>query len=327
MGQCSANLSNSSAVMFGWLGDRLPRRHGIFLFGISCLLGATLLLSLGRNMALLMFGRFFQGLAAAVVWTSGLAILTDLFGQGRYGEAMGYGQTSVSIGTTCAPLMGGVVYSRGGYQAVSAMSNGAVALSLVLALIMVEPQRRTEQGEQSSGKGGQDYSQDQDSDEQEAPPLNGHTPELPNEWSALIPKTFQPRKVRHGPAYPFLLRSGRILAAMGGIFTFSFVIVSFEGIIPLFVKETFHWDSIHAALIFLTWIIPGFLGPIAGKTVDRYGSKWPAIGGFSFAVAPLILMRLVTRDSTGHKVLLCALLTMVGEYRSPFAPGAPPFSQ
>ena len=303
-------------MVFGWLGDRLPQRRGIFLFGLVCLLLATVLLAVGRHIVLLIIGRFLQGLAAAVVWTSGLAMLADIFGKERYGEAIGYGQSSVSIGTTSSPLLGGLVYSRGGYSAVSAMSIGTVALSLALGLLMVEP--KPEPGPESVpetapiNKGLDGLSVDSSSTECGSDPSTANEYD-PDERSALIPKFVNIKKPNHKPAYPLLLRSGRVLAAMGGIFTFAFVLISFEGIIPLFVKETFHWNSIHAALIFLTWIIPGMLGPIAGKTADRFGSRWVAVGGFLFTVAPLVLMRLVTRDTTTQKVLLCSLLTLVGK--------------
>lgn len=146
---------------------------------------------------------------------------------------------------------------------------------------------------------------------------NGHPPVVqPDERSPLIPKSFigtSKKDVAKWPAYPKLLCNGRILAAMAGIFTYSFVLINLEGMIPMFVKDTFHWDSAHAALTFLSWIIPGFLGPLAGKGSDRFGPKWIAIGGLLFAVPPLILMRLVTQNVLLHKILLCGLLTLVGK--------------
>ncbi len=297
--------------MFGWVGDRLPRRHALFLFGLLMLLVATALLSLGRHVIVLVFGRLLQGLSAAVVWTSGLALLTDIFGPARYGEAVGYTHTCVSVGTTAAPLLGGVVYAHGGYSAVSAMSTGTVAISFALALMMVEPNANTP----APGISAPDI-KNQSPASEEVSSIDSTSIEsssdLPDERSPLVQNN--PKEgVVYRPAYPMLLRSGRILAAMGGIFTYSFVVISFEALIPLFVKETFHWDSTHAALIFLSWIIPGFLGPIAGKASDRFGSRWIAVGGFLFAVPPLVCMRFVTKNSTSEKVLLCGLLTLVGE--------------
>ena len=311
-------------MVFGWAGDKLPKRHPIFIFGIVCLLIATILLATGRHIALLIVGRFLQGLGAAVTWTSGLALLTDAMGEGRFGEAVGYAQTAVSIGTTSAPLLGGVVYAHGGYSAMSAMSIAVVVFSLTLALTIVEPSaggdRYESIGHQApsdinkathdsfddiskSGLGWNDSSADQSSSESL------------DERSPLIPKPRDKKHPKGLTAYPLLLRSGRILAAMTGVFTYAFVIISFETMIPLFVKDTFGWNSMHAALTFLSWIIPGMLGPLVGKTVDRFGPKWIAIGGFLFPVAPLILMRLVNHNSTSQQVLLCSLLTLIGMFR------------
>lgn len=281
----------------------------MFLFGVLMLLVATAFLAFGRTLVVLVFGRLLQGLSAALVWTSGLSLLTDTYGQERHGEAVGYAQTSVAIGTTSAPLLGGLVYARAGYSAVSTMSVTTVAISIALALMMIEPEAKTEldeRGPRSSGSGNENHTV--------ASEIIEPVSELPDERSILIQKNnSEDNGFGNRPAYPLLLRSGRILAPMGGVFTFAVVIVSFEGIIPLFVKETFHWNSARAALIFLSWIIPGFLGPLAGKASDRLGPRWVAVGGFLFAVPPLISMRFVTKDNTSHKVLLCVLLTLVGK--------------
>lgn len=290
------------------------------------LLIATVLFSVGRHLVTLVFGRLLQGLAAALVWTIGLALLTDTFGQQRYGEAVGYAHASVIYGTTSAPLLGGVVYARGGFSAVSAMSFGVVALSIALALMMIEPKTETGLNEPASpahlfSVGGinnrtivsEEVSRKGRSEQ--SPTRIEPASDLPDERSALIRKYDKEGNLRNRPAYLLLLRSGRFLAAMGGIFAYAVVIVSFDGMIPLFMKETFHWGSTRVALIFLTWIIPGFLGPIAGMASDRLGPRWIVVGGFLFAVPPLILMRLVTKDCTSHKVLICGLLALVGKFK------------
>lgn len=321
-------------VFFGWLGDRISRRHPIFLFGLLNLLAATLILALGRRIEILILGRILQGISASVVWTSGLGLLTDIFGQERYGEAVGYANTAVSVGTTTAPLLGGLVYSNGGYAAVSIMSAGVLAFSLLLAFLMVEPKPADPLADFKSHAGtghGNGYVNGHANGHAKGH-ANGHAngnanstngrphdhahtadSEDADESSPLISdKPLQPCR-RSTPAYGLLLRSPRILAAMGGVFTFSFVMISMEGMIPLFVKDTFGWSSTQAALTYLAWIIPGFLAPAAGKASDRYGSRWIAISGLLFTVPPLILMRMVTFDSDSQKVLLCSLLSLVGE--------------
>lgn len=129
-------------VLFGWIADKLRRPHVLFISGLLTLLAATSFLSFGHQFPILVAGRCLQGFSASLVWTSGLTLLTNVFGKERNGEAVGYTQTTTSIETTAAPLLGGLVYAQGGYSAVCAMSMATVGISLVLALIMVEPDSR-----------------------------------------------------------------------------------------------------------------------------------------------------------------------------------------
>ncbi len=77
-------------------------------------------------------------------------------------------------------------------------------------------------------------------------------------------------------------------------------------------QQTFHWDSAGAGLIFLAIMIPGFAAPLVGWTSDKYGARWLTVTGFVLAIPFWVLLRLVTHDSLGQKVLLCALLSLIG---------------
>jgi MFS family permease len=87
---------------------------------------------------------------------------------------------------------------------------------------------------------------------------------------------------------------------------------AFESTLPLLTKETWHWDSVGAGLIFLPMIVPSFISPIVGAIGDRYGPKWPTTFGFFFATPMLICLQFVYEDSLSHKILLCGLLLGVG---------------
>lgn len=87
---------------------------------------------------------------------------------------------------------------------------------------------------------------------------------------------------------------------------------AFDSVIPLYVQRIFHWDSIGAGLIFLAVFIPGFLAPLVGWASDKYGPRWPTVIGFTLAIPFWVLLRFVTYDSLGQKVLLCALLALIG---------------
>lgn len=311
-------------MIFALIGHRVTRRRALFLYGLLNLAVATLIIAVARNIGVLVAGRILQGVSAATVWINGLAIITNTLGQERYGEAIGYTQSSVSLGTTAAPLLGGIAFARGGWPAVSAMTIGTAFLSIVMALIMLEPETKARAKEQ--GLSAQKYEPADNGAQTVRSEVGGRpswnkqshtvvgTPIEPSdERTPLVKSNGIKSSVVKRPPYLILLRSGRVLAAMGGLFTFAVVLFSFEGLVPLYVKETFHWNPTKTALIFLAWIIPGFLSPVAGNLSDRFGSRWFAVGGLLFAVPPLIFMRFAYENEIAHKVLLCGLLALVGK--------------
>ena len=123
---------------WGWYSDRHESRRTPFLLGLVLLLGATLLLWLAPNTGVAVLSRIMQGLANTVIWTTGLAIMVDTAGEGCVGEYMGYVGLALNAGTVIAPLLGGVVFARRGYNAVFAMTFGLIALDILLRVTMIE---------------------------------------------------------------------------------------------------------------------------------------------------------------------------------------------
>lgn len=123
----------------GWVSDRISMRRLPFLFGLITLAGATLFLTLGQTLPLLIIGRLLQGVSAAIVWTAGIALLVDTIGsQKDIGYALGFVTLSMSAGLLVAPLLGGVVFSKGGFYQVFAMCFGLLAIDVVCRLFMIE---------------------------------------------------------------------------------------------------------------------------------------------------------------------------------------------
>lgn len=88
--------------------------------------------------------------------------------------------------------------------------------------------------------------------------------------------------------------------------------ISWDTVLPLFVKDTFGWSSTAAGLIFFCIFIPGFISPVVGWVCDRHGARWPSTAGFLASIPPVVCMRFVTEDTLAHKVLLGALLALLG---------------
>lgn len=87
---------------------------------------------------------------------------------------------------------------------------------------------------------------------------------------------------------------------------------AFDTVVPLYVKDTFHWNSTAAGLVFICCMVPGFASPLVGKLSDRYGARWLSVAGFVLSIPPLVCLRFVTSNTLAHKALLCVLLGLLG---------------
>lgn len=123
--------------LVGIYADHTSSRRWPLLIGLFALGASTILLCLGKTIALLVIGRLLQGLSAAIVWSVGLALLADTFGD-KIGMAMGYSGISMSLGLLVSPAIGGAVFDREGYYAVYYVAFGCIALDIILRLILIE---------------------------------------------------------------------------------------------------------------------------------------------------------------------------------------------
>lgn len=306
------------------------------LLGLFALCGSTIMLMLARNVTLMIVGRILQGFSGSIVWTVGIALLVDTVGEKEIGEVLGWIALSLSLGILVAPLVGGVLYDKSGYYAVYYVAFALIALDIVLRLVLVEKKiarqwlddgpvatRHVQTG--SDGKVNSDVksSESQIAEEKKAETGSGNntsneervggTPAdkiSPDCISGPIP-VIATRRSKYPPILT-LLKSRRLLAALWGCIIQGSLLTAIDSVIPLFVQETFGWNSIGAGLIFLAVIIPGFLAPVVGWISDRHGPRWLCVFGFIFQIPFWILLRFVTHNSIRQKVLLCALLALIG---------------
>lgn len=286
-------------------------------------------------------------------WVVGLALLADTVPQAKLAQAMGYLSLGMSLGILVAPLLGGVVFDRGGYNAVWGMAYALVGVDIVLRLLLVEkkvaarwdpeaarrvgeirvtaehPEQIPETGDETTppqvanGLDTQDPSSPirdvekgptSSSPPQTADPLVG--PSTP------IDTHFPPSRLRDRlPPILSLLYSRRLLAALFGSMIQAALVTSFDSVLTIHAANIFHWSSTGAALLFLPLVIPTFLAPVFGWLSDRIGPRYPASIGFLLTCPPLACLRFVNENTINDKVLLCALLALTGLMTSLTFPG------
>ncbi|MFS0553167.1 MFS transporter [Brevibacillus sp. 179-C9.3 HS] len=138
--------------IFGALSDRIGRR-GPMLWGLLGLAAATLLFAFADSFWLLVLARAMQGIAAAVTWTAGLALLADIFPSEERGKAMGLALSGQAAGTLMGPSVGGWLYELGGYQTPFLFAAGLALLVGVLFLTLLRnlPETKSEKFTSSFG--------------------------------------------------------------------------------------------------------------------------------------------------------------------------------
>ncbi|KAJ0119987.1 mfs transporter [Diaporthe amygdali] len=325
--------------LVGLYADHTSSRRWPLLIGLVSLAGSTIILCLGRTIALLVIGRILQGLSAAIVWTVGLALMVDTVPD-KIGEAMGYSAIAMSLGLLVSPAIGGAVFAAAGYYAVYYIAFGCIFLDIILRLVLIEKKIASQWVSDEGGS--------PDPEQEAAGPLAAgrtaaETTEIPeasgismahdekavdgtntchdssdgviDSEATAVPPT-APSIVASGRTAKHpklrLLKSRRLLAANFGIIIQAGAMISWDTVLPLFVKNTFGWSSTAAGLIFFCIFIPGFISPVVGWVCDRYGAKWPSTAGFAVSIPFLVCLRFVTDNTIGHKVLLGALLALIG---------------
>ena len=97
-------------LLGGKLGDVFGTRR-MFMLGFLVLTGASLLAGLAGNQAVLLMGRALQGVGAALIAPSALAIVMRLFGHSgaELGRAFGFWGAAAAAGGTAGVFLGGVI--------------------------------------------------------------------------------------------------------------------------------------------------------------------------------------------------------------------------
>ncbi|EAW06757.1 MFS transporter [Aspergillus clavatus NRRL 1] len=328
----SYQLTNYSYIaVAGYIADRIQSRRWPLLIGLVALGAATALLCVGTNIGLWIAGRLFQGASAAIVWTVGLALLVDTIEKEALGEAMGYAAMGITLGTMGGPLLGGVIYEKGGYYAVYGLAFGIVGFDIFLRIVLIEKKHaaRWLEIEKPSSELGENTSEKQPipaygtnsflSGGPETSTRSGHkdtsndSASQSNTLHSEDSDSKEPRKRRFS-AITTLLASDRMLVTLWAYFIVSVALTSLDSVLPLFVQDTFGWKPTAQGLIFIPVSVPHLLDPLFGYLNDKFPNARRFIAaGALFGTVPLfVLLRLVTTNSMSHKVLLCALLALLG---------------
>ncbi len=115
-------------VPFGSVADRYGRKR-VFIVGMVIVVISSGLSALAPSYGWLLVARSFQGLGAAMTFSTMTAILTAVYGPGERGRVLGINVAAVYIGLSVGPVVGGLMTERLGWRSVFAVP---LAMSLVV---------------------------------------------------------------------------------------------------------------------------------------------------------------------------------------------------
>ncbi|MGE3238302.1 MAG: MFS transporter [Thermoleophilia bacterium] len=129
-----------TAFIAAGLVERAGRRPVMIMAGLALTL-ATLAFAAAETTPLLALARAAQGLAGGLVWTAGIAAISDTYPAGQLGFRIGLAETAGGGIGLLGPLIGGVLVDAVGLDATFLLAAILPALLLVPTLMVPETRR------------------------------------------------------------------------------------------------------------------------------------------------------------------------------------------
>lgn len=221
-----------------------------------------------------------------------MAILVETVGQENLGVAMGTMYSFTGAAGLFAPVAGGWLYDKTGFNGVFGVGMALVGVDFVLRALMIEKKVRDDYMSSSSGT---TTSTVQHAEHAEQTPLLRSSspteqPPTPDQRYRLSPPN---HRITHGFPILLLFRDPGLLTALFIAFMQAVLLGSFDATVPLVAESTFDFTSLTAGLLFLPLGGADMLfGPVFGWAVDRYGPRLFSVLGFALLVPSLVLLRL-----------------------------------
>ena len=124
---------------FGRLAD-IHGRKRIFTYGILIYTIVSLILSFVPSAPVLISLRVVQGIGSAMIFSTGIAMVTSVFPAGERGKALGITAAMTYLGLSLGPVLGGILTQHFGWRSIflAMVPVGATIVSLLLAKVKGE---------------------------------------------------------------------------------------------------------------------------------------------------------------------------------------------
>ena len=263
----------------GRLADILGRRR-TFVWGTGAFVAFSLCASLAWSVASLVALRVLQGVGAAMILATAVAIVTEIYPRAERGRAMGILVACVYLGLSVGPLVGGMTTSLAGWRAVFFLCLPPGLLAWVMAR-RIGDEWRPAGGERFDLAGSLLYAAFVICSVSGLTGLAEPSRGLPLLGAALVLGGLFVLRSRSTP-HPlidltlltanrvFLLSSLATLINYAGTFAVGFLL-------SLYLQVVKGFTPMHAGLVLVVQpVVQSLLSPLAGALSDRFNAAWLA---------------------------------------------------
>ncbi len=131
-------------LIFGRIADMIGRKR-VFLIGSFSVIVTSLIAASSVSGTMLIAARFFQGMSAAMLYATQVAIVSSVFPPAKRGHAIGLTVSTIYFGLTIGPLLGGYVIDSFGWRASFLVHIPLAAIVLFLGLFFVKGEWSSEE--------------------------------------------------------------------------------------------------------------------------------------------------------------------------------------
>ncbi|MBK6901177.1 MAG: MFS transporter [bacterium] len=133
-------------VPFGRLAD-IHGRKRVFVLGIAVFAVFSFWCGAAGSAAMLVVGRVLQGIGSAMIFGTGIAILTSVFPDRERGRALGINVAAVYAGLAAGPFLGGILVEHLGWRSVFYANVPAGGLIVLVVLRRLKGEWAESRGE------------------------------------------------------------------------------------------------------------------------------------------------------------------------------------
>jgi len=149
LGWIAQSFALASAIFvlpFGRMADILGRKK---TFAVGLIIGtmSTLILTFSNSFLMMIILRVVQGLGMALMYSTGVALLTSAYSHTERGKVLGINLAAIYVGLSIGPTIGGILTQNFGWRSVFLLALVIQIPALVLLLKKVHSEWREAKGE------------------------------------------------------------------------------------------------------------------------------------------------------------------------------------